>query len=98
MNDKELAKEIVDRLNRLMADEGAAKALERLIDTRIPVDPILEDHPTIQVSGPEGNPVVGFLGMLNGIVGASGTNEWGYIAANYNPEDLLTGFVVLSDD
>ena len=97
MEDRKLAQEIVDRLNKLVEDPETLEALDALINARVPVDPLLVDHPTIQVSGDDDKPLVGFLGLLNGIVGAR-SNGWGYVAAEYDTDDLLTGFSVLQDE
>lgn len=86
MEDKELATEIIRRLNGLLADDPeVGVALGKLIKARVPIAEVLRDHPTIQVMG-DVNPIeVGFLGMLNGIVGAipSGKRRggWGYVMA-----------------
>jgi hypothetical protein len=95
MNDKDLAEEIVARLNRLLKDVTIHKDIEKLIETRISVTPETCNHPTIQVY----NTQLGFLGLLNGIVGVipSGRREGsGYIGAQFGEEGNLVGFTVLS--
>lgn len=63
--DQHLAERIVQRLNGLIQDATARKAIESLIHRRIAC-PELEPHPTIQISP---NSEFGVLGLLNGIVG-----------------------------
>lgn len=103
-----LAVDLVDRLNRLIAEEPVREAVEALILARVPVAEVLCDHPTIQVGGPgprgTGAPggdqgtTLGLLGLLNGIVGVApaGPREgWGYVAAVYSAEGTLVMFRVL---
>ncbi len=108
--DVDLAREIVDRLNRLCEDPAARIALGLLV--RHPVDlpdGALAMHPTAQVwePGEEKNPSSGwaitFLGMLNGIVGAIPNGKragWGYVAAVFgdgvDDDGSLIGFEVTS--
>ncbi len=92
MTDVDLAQELVDRLNRLLRDPGVSIALGLLIQMRVALPgPELLDHPTIQVGTnadtgnhlPPGACELGFLGMLNGIVGVIPESEgWGYITAH----------------
>lgn len=43
-------------------------AMLRLIETRVACNDALADHPTIQVANdPEGKPIVGVLGLINGL-------------------------------
>lgn len=65
MNDLDLARELVGRLNRLCEDPEVREVLGRLIESRVAA-PSLQDDSTIQASG-RGD--VGFLGVLNGLVG-----------------------------
>lgn len=86
MNDRTLAAELVRRMNKLIdTDPIAQLVLSWLMKTRIEVPPELIDHPTIQVDTRiDGPPKVGFLGMLNGIVGVipEGNHEdWGHVTA-----------------
>lgn len=85
MTDEELADEVVARLNALL-ESGAGPALATLCGAWIPVD-LDPEHPTIQVDvHPGGATRVGFLGMLNGLVGAipSGPRAgWGHVAARF---------------
>lgn len=88
LTDKELAEEIINRLNKLCAEsEEVRHLLGRLCDTRVNVSEHLgRDHPTIQAimvnDGIEDHYQVGLLGILNGLVGPHEDNKWwGYIAA-----------------
>jgi hypothetical protein len=102
MNNEALADEIITRLNNLCADPHVRTALASLIDARVRVRPEVEAHPTIQVvkTAGQANATVGFIGILNGLIGAIPEGEkkgWGYIAANYSDDDgkpeAFTGFV-----
>lgn len=43
--------------------------MQALVESRVPCNDALADHPTVQVGeGPGGRPVVGLLGILNGLV------------------------------
>lgn len=69
--DEALAEVLISRLNTLARDPDVLNALAWLVEARVIVDVRLCDHPTIQVQQPaNGQPCVGFLDMLNGIVGA----------------------------
>lgn len=96
-NDALLAEEIVRRLNKLIEDKDVRKDLCRLIETRVPCTKKTLEHSTIQANAGPDTPRVGFLGMLNGIVGVilEGPREgYGYITATFDgPDDSrLTGF------
>lgn len=63
-------------------------AVRALIETRVPCNEALADHPTIQVHDPEdgSGPSVGFLGILNGIFGTydgGPKGGWGPISARF---------------
>jgi hypothetical protein len=95
MEDEVLADEIILRLNRLIKDPDIRKDLASLIETRVFCSKTTADHPGIQV---DEDLAVGFLGMLNGIVGVDPKlvgprRGWGYIAADYDDDTLeLVGF------
>jgi hypothetical protein len=102
-----LADILVGRLNDLIRTDPSGyavkDALAWLIEARLPCLPDLLEHPTIQVD-PDRNgiPSVGFLGMLNGIVGAipEGSRAGsGYIAAVRDDVDhlALISFEVVDD-
>lgn len=92
--DVDLAREIVERLNALVSDEATRVAVQSLISERVRVDDAFaESHPTIQCSG---DSELGFLGLLNGIIGAR-QNGWGFVAAEFDDNERLTGFCVLGD-
>jgi len=73
-------------LNELVAMDP--KAVELLIEHRVPCNEALANHPTVQVRG---NSTVGFLGALNGLFGAYG-DGWGSIAAVFEDDGRLVGF------
>jgi hypothetical protein len=68
----EFTVELVYRLNQLLsgATEDVRKDIFRLISTRVPVSGATCDHGTIQVMPViTGQYVMGFMGLLNGILG-----------------------------
>jgi len=84
----------IEFLNELLrADPQAVSAL---IETRVPCNQELADHPTVQVRsyGLNGGYQVGLLGILNGLFGVD-EEGWGPIAAQYDENDDTTviGFV-----
>ncbi len=98
MTDLDLAQEIIDRLNRLIQEPespGVATALLSVMQSRISIDMAVADHPTLQVSVDEGCAYLGWLGILNGIVGVIPSGEhhdWGYITAVVEDDGTLSGF------
>ena len=68
-------------------------AMEVLIDTRVSCNRDLAKHKSIQVMGKYGNYAVGFLGMLNGLLGID-ANKFGPITAYYDEEGKLTKFAM----
>jgi hypothetical protein len=83
-----------DQLNDLIADrivEVMNSALEMdpaavyaLVESRVPCNRELADHPTIQVSAEGGKYGVGLLGVLNGLAGTQtfkGQPGWGRVQA-----------------
>jgi hypothetical protein len=55
-------------LNTLVALDP--DAMMALVESRVPCNEVLADHPTVQVHvGEGGQPMVGLLGILNGLVG-----------------------------
>jgi hypothetical protein len=82
--DRELAKRIVDYLNELVSLDN--KAIEDLVNTRVPCNQALVNHPTCQVAVTNEQGRVGLLGLLNGLVGVfdDGPKKgWGGIAARF---------------
>ncbi len=85
---REMIDHTIAFLNELVAIDPEALAL--LIETRVPCNQALADHPSVQVQSRGGGEpgwrfCVGFLGVLNGILGAD-DNGWGFVC------------VVLDDD
>ena len=93
MDDAELADEIMKRLNELVKDDDARKAIGDLcLKGKVEVEGAVVDHPTIQIVGlKDGKFSLGFLGALNGLVGSISGGEQdrcGYVAASFNkPEE-----------
>lgn len=95
MEDRELAKEIIKRLNSLVEDEAVRKLFENAIENRTFVSSSVIEHPTIQAWKVGDEYAVGFLGILNGIIGAiSGGrfDRWGYISAKFTDVGELVKF------
>jgi hypothetical protein len=100
MRNSELAEELVVRLNALLGNAAVRADIERLLDERIEVTKYTADHPTIQVISSGGKDLLGFLGLLNGIVGNTNTKNaisYGYIAAKYDSDGDLVGFSCVKD-
>lgn len=99
MTDQELADELIERMNRVIRESEAARdAVSRLIQERIPAQPGLGPHPTIQVELRGEEVYVGFLGILNGTIGAIPEGDkrgWGYVCARFDSEP--DGTLVLVD-
>lgn len=78
--------EVVNLLRAL--NRRDPEAVHALIETRVPCNQLLADHPTVQVMEQfaEGQPqyVVGLLGVLNGLFGMD-ENGMGAIIANIAP-------------
>ena len=72
------------------------KAISKLVDTRVPCNDELADHPTCQVAtiadGIYNKCEVGLLGVLNGMFGVD-ENGRGHIAAEYDDDDNLVSFI-----
>ena len=68
-------------------------AMYELIESRVPCNQELSDHPTVQVQlDRDGGPVVGFLGVLNGWYGLGGER----LVANVDIENrMVESFVVV---
>ena len=99
MSDALLADEIIARLNRLIQDEAVRNDVWRLMETRIVVSSGTAAHGSIQVQTDDanfpGSPAMGFLGLLNGIIGTIPTGkfrDWGFIAAVYDDDGKLVRF------
>jgi len=92
-----LAELLISRLNYLLETEPSlGETFGLLIRTRVTCDSCLDDHDTIQVDAVDGCSYVGFLGMLNGIVGAiEGGHEkagWGYVMAIVEEDGSVSSF------
>lgn len=78
------------------AFEADPDAIKHLMSVRVNCNATLAEHPTIQVIGTSWGdkpcPMVGILGVINGIFGAD-AETWGAIAAKFSGEGELLGFV-----
>jgi hypothetical protein len=88
-----LADYIITFLNELVAADPAL--MHKLVETRVPCNEVIAEHPTVQVVKEGNGYVVGLLGILNGIVGARPEDGYGYIAAHFDDDECtkFTGFV-----
>jgi hypothetical protein len=75
----------IELLNDLIKTDPVA--VSRLIEARVPCNPKLAEHPTVQVTGygEDGGFKVGFLGVLNGLFGVD-KDGWGPIAAVFHDD------------
>lgn len=94
---EKLAVILIARLNQLLEDTPSlSETFGLLVRTRVACDfEIAKQHPTIQAAVEEGCAYVGFLGMLNGIVGAIPDGKkarWGYITAIVEDDKRVSGF------
>jgi len=82
-------KPLINFLNSLVKIDKAA--VFNLINARVKANQELLDHPSVQCTvASDGNPKVGFLGVLNGYCGTlpDGPKKgWGPIAAVYEDDD-----------
>lgn len=109
MKDADLADEVIARLNSLITDPAVRGDVNRLIETRIACSTETLDHPTIQAEEfdpqkhaarvpPGSEPTagwVGFLGLLNGLIGTLPTGSkagWGYVTAVFDDSMNLVRF------
>lgn len=89
MENKDLAIEIVKRLNIMMSEDKTGevcKVLQLWCEQRVPIDAQLaKAHPALQCLAAEraGQYAVGVLGILNGLIGVK-ANGWGWLAAVYD--------------
>jgi hypothetical protein len=80
-----LANRIISSLNEYLAIDP--QAIHSLIEYRVPTNQALTDHPSVQVNAEGEVPVVGLLGILNGIVGVIPGSEVGYITAVFDDDN-----------
>jgi hypothetical protein len=80
----------INFLNALIEiDEPAMRAL---VETRVPCSMALADHRTVQVQAHDGaEPVVGVLGILNGLFGVD-EEGWGPLTAVFENDGTLACF------
>ena len=79
----------IEVLNEMtMADR---EAVQLLVETRVPCNDALADHPTVQVHSDHGRHSVGLLGVINGLLGAD-DDGWGYVCAKFDDNMQLIEF------
>jgi hypothetical protein len=88
----DLADQIINALNEFVALDR--EAIHKLVETRVPCNQALVDHPTVQTfrNTPGEPPTVGLLGVLNGIAGVD-SDGWGFIAASFDDQGQLVKFM-----
>lgn len=86
--------EAIEVLNRIHGADPSV--LPALINHRVPCNAALAADPTVQVGAspdePDGPYEVGLLGVVNGLFGVD-DQSWGFIAADYDDQRQLRGFV-----
>lgn len=73
------------------------ECVNQLMKLEVPVNGELARHPTIQVGTSLVDPeragyVVRPLGLINGLFGTFGEDEWGYIAMHQKPDGSIDKF------
>jgi len=95
-SDSDLADAVIARLNAIIQDPAIREDVGRLVEERILVGEQTAAHPTVQVQqNAAGDSVLGFLGLLNGVVGTIAEGRlkgWGYIAAVFDDAGRLERF------
>lgn len=80
----------IQYLNRLVAADS--EAIRKLIENRVECNDALANDPTCQVSSFEGSNRVGFLGVVNGMLGIH-KDGWGALTAIFSDDEkILYGF------
>ena len=88
------AKNIIAILNEIHQMDSSV--MPKLINYRVPCNSELAEHPSVQVGKGDVGCEVGFLGILNGLVGIK-PDGYGFIGAKYTDEGELSGFVLLDN-
>lgn len=85
----------VEVLNRLhLADPTV---MQTLVYQRVPCNQAVAEDPTIQVGGAVNAPMVGILGIINGLFGVN-DQSLGYIVANIDGKGKILNFSRLVDN
>ena len=96
MTDAELADVLIERLNSIISDPKVREDIGRLIEERILVGEMTAAHPSVQIQqNAAGDDVLGFLGLLNGVVGTISDGKrkgWGFVAAVFDSSGRLRRF------
>ncbi len=93
MKPPELAHTAIAFLNGLLQTDP--EAVRALVETRVPCNEAMAQHPSVQVSVDDGveQRTVGLLGILNGLIGVD-DDGWGFLAAEFDDEGKLTRFLL----
>ena len=83
--------DVIAFLNDLLRVDRSA--VSRLIETRVPCNECVANHPSVQVQADPGgkNPSVGFLGVLNGMFGVD-EEGWGQIGMEVTDDGRILHF------
>lgn len=96
ISDSELADTVIDRLNAIIMDPSVRQDVKKLIETRVIAGAATAAHPSIIVQkNDDGHDVLGFLGLLNGVVGTISDGRLkglGYVAAVFDDAGRLERF------
>ena len=92
-NLSDASKERIDAAIKVLNEmvEADREAVQLLIETRVPCNDALADHPTVQVHSEHGRHSVGLLGVINGLLGAD-TDGWGFVCASFDDKMQLIDF------
>ena len=94
MTKEEMADLVIERLNEIASHDPMA--MKDLIKSRVSCNERLADHPTVQVHQDRNhNTSVGFLGMLNGLVGTipdGPLKGLGYVMAVFDAHGAFSHF------
>ena len=97
MADRILAAQVIEYLNGLLRVDR--EAIAELVDSRVPCNRKLADHPTVQVGLADEMPgcfEVGILGVLNGMCGVK-HDGYGLLRAEYEDGNLVRFSINESD-
>lgn len=93
MKPPELAHKVIAFLNELLKVDP--EAMTALVETRVPCNQALREHPTVQVAVNDetGQAAVGMLGILNGLVGVD-DDGWGFVTVKLDDNKQVTEFLL----
>lgn len=85
----QLAEEVITFLNDVLCEDR--HALRRLLTFRTRCNHDLMIHPTVQTGVVDGEPDVGLLGLINGLIGVR-PDGWGYVTCHLADNGVILGF------